>query len=136
MPANAFTDAELDYLTGQPIGRLATAHLIGTLQVKPVTYRYNSATGTIDIGGRRMGTSQKFRNVAANGLVGFVVDDLVSPEHWQVRCLEVRGHAEAITDPVDSAWAGADVGYDGAIIRIHPRRVLSFGIAEVADKTG
>ncbi|ONI81602.1 pyridoxamine 5'-phosphate oxidase [Actinosynnema sp. ALI-1.44] len=126
-----FTEIELDYLASQPLGRLATAHPTGSLQVKPVVYRYNTRTGTIDIGGRRMAASQKFRNVTANGRVGFVVDDVVSPETWQVRCVEIRGHAEAITEPVDSAWEGADVGYDGAIIRVHPRRVISFGIENV-----
>ncbi len=39
------------------------------------------------------------------------------------QCLEIRGHAEAITDPEDSAAT-----VPGAIIRIHPRRIISFGI--------
>jgi pyridoxamine 5'-phosphate oxidase family protein len=40
-----------------------------------------------------------------------------------VRCLEIRGHAEAIADPADSA---ADIS--GSTIRIHPGRIISFGI--------
>jgi pyridoxamine 5'-phosphate oxidase family protein len=123
-----YTDSELEYLTGQRLGRLATAQPDGTIQINPVTFRYNKATDTIDIGGRAMVKSQKFRNVAGNGRVAFVVDDMISDQSWVPRCVETRGRGEAIADPTDSAWAGADVGYDGAIIRIHPRRVISFGI--------
>ena len=64
-----------------------------------------------------MAASRKFRNIAENGRVAFVVDDIVSTQPWRVRCLEIRGTAEAINTPED-----------GEIIRIHPRRVISFGI--------
>lgn len=120
-----FTDAELEYLATQRLGRLATAQPDGTLQVNPVGFRFNSATATIDIGGFNMAASRKFRNVASNGRVAFVVDDVPSVQPWRVRCLEVRGIAEAINDPTDSGAA-----MDGAIIRIHPRRVISFGIED------
>lgn len=76
-----------------------------------------------------MARSRKFRNVADNGRVAFVVDDLASVNPWRPRGLEIRGHAEAIADPTDSAY-GADTlsGFDGAIIRIHPQRLFSYGI--------
>jgi pyridoxamine 5'-phosphate oxidase family protein len=119
----SFTDAELDYLAAQPLGRLATAKPDGTLQVSPVGFSYNAATGTIDIGGHNMAASRKFRNVAANGRVAFVVDDIVSTDPWRVRCLEIRGDGEAIADPSDSASR-----VPGAIIRIHPRRIIAFGL--------
>ncbi len=70
-----------------------------------------------------MAASRKFRNVADNGRVAFVVDDIASIQPWRVRCLEIRGHAEAIATPATSASE-----LDGAIIRIHPRRIISFGI--------
>lgn len=47
-----------------------------------------------------------------------------------MRCLEIRGHAEAIAEPVDSAYATPLAGADTAIIRIHPERIISFGITE------
>lgn len=119
----AFTDAELDYLAGQRLGRLATAQPDGTLQVNPVGFTYNTATETIDIGGYNMAASRKFRNLAANGRVAFVVDDIASIKPWRVRCVEIRGTAEAIAAPSDSASM-----IDGAIIRIHPDRVISFGL--------
>jgi len=127
----SFTDVEREYLSGQRLGRLATAQPNGTLQVSPVGFRYNEQTGTIDIAGHGMAKSRKFRNVADNGQAAFVVDDLASTQPWRPRCVEIRGRAEAIAEPTDSAWAGAaQMGFDGAIIRIHPKRIISFGIEE------
>ena len=116
-----FTPAELEYLASQRLGRLATAQPDGTLQVSPVGFRYNSGAGTIDIGGYHMSASRKFRNIADNGRVAFVVDDVASVQPWRVRCLEIRGVGEAI----DAA------GSSGAIIRVHPRRIISFGLENV-----
>jgi pyridoxamine 5'-phosphate oxidase family protein len=70
-----------------------------------------------------MANSQKFKNVARNPAVAFVVDDIASIDPWHVRCLELRGWAEAVLDPTDSA-----VAFPGAIIRVHPSRIISFGI--------
>jgi len=119
----SLSNAELAYLGTQRLGRLATMQPDGTLQVNPVGFRYNHRAGTIDIGGFNMASSRKFRNVADNGRVAFVVDDIASIDPWRVRCLEIRGHAEAIAAPADSA-----APIDGAIIRIHPRRIISFGM--------
>jgi pyridoxamine 5'-phosphate oxidase family protein len=131
----SFTDTELEYLSTQPLGRLATAQPDGTLQVSPVGFRYNEATGTIDIAGHGMAKSRKFRNVAKNGQAAFVIDDLASTQPWRPRCVEIRGEAEAITEPTDSAWAPAigQTGFDGAIIRIRPKRIISFGIGETTE---
>jgi pyridoxamine 5'-phosphate oxidase family protein len=119
----SFSNAEVTYLATQRLGRLATIQPDGTLQANPVGFRHNPATGTIDIGGFNMTASRKFRNVADNGRAAFVVDDIASLDPWRVRCVEIRGHAEAIAAPADSA-----APVQGAIIRIHPDRVLSFGL--------
>lgn len=131
----SFTDTELEYLSTQRLGRLATAQPDGTLQVSPVGFRYNEKTGTIDIAGHGMVRSRKFRNVAENGQAAFVIDDLASTQPWRPRCVEIRGDGEAIPEPTDSAWATAipQTGFDGAIIRIHPKRIISFGIGETGD---
>lgn len=63
-----------------------------------------------------MSGSRKYRNVADNGRVAFVVDDLRSTDPWRVRCLEIRGTAEVVPDR--------------ELIRVHPRRVISFGIED------
>src|SRR5262249_25513905 len=99
--AMSFTDAELAYLATQHLGRLATAQPDGPLQVNPVGSRYNASTKTIDVAGYRMSASRKFRNVADNGRVAFVVDDIASVQPWRVRFLEIRGTAEAIDAPAD-----------------------------------
>ena len=126
----SFTETELEYLATQRLGRLATAQPNGTLQASPVSFLYNEKTGTIDIGGHGMGRSKKFRNVAENGQVAFVIDDLASVQPWRPRCVEIRGEGEAIGAPTDSAWASVNeqLGFDGAIIRVHPKRIISFGL--------
>ncbi|MEI7742660.1 MAG: PPOX class F420-dependent oxidoreductase [Chloroflexota bacterium] len=112
-----FTPTELDYLAGQPLGRIATAQPDGTLQVSPVSFRHDGVTDTIVVYGFRMDASRKYKNVADNGRVAFVVDDLATVQPWRPRCLEIRGHAEALTEA------------DGRpFIRIHPERIISFGI--------
>jgi pyridoxamine 5'-phosphate oxidase family protein len=118
-----FTERELEYLSEQRLGRLATVQRDGTVQNNPVGFGYNAGLRTIDIAGRDMAASQKFRNVAAGSKVAFVVDDIASLDPWTVRCLEIRGDAEALTDPADSA-----APFAGPIIRVHPRRVVSFGV--------
>jgi pyridoxamine 5'-phosphate oxidase family protein len=119
-----FSENEVAYLAEQRLGRLATARPDGTLQNSPTSFGWNPATRTIDIGGHRMAASQKYRNVQAGSKVAFVVDDLKSVRPWAPRCLEIRGWAEAILEPADSA---APVG-DGPIIRVHPERIISRGI--------
>jgi pyridoxamine 5'-phosphate oxidase family protein len=118
-----FTARELEYLDGQPLGRLAPVHPDGTPQVNPVGFDYNVAHEAIDIGGFRMLTTRKFHNVVANSRVALVVDDLVSTDPWRVRCLEIRGVAEALQDSPD-----AKTGFDGALIRIRPTWIFSFGL--------
>jgi pyridoxamine 5'-phosphate oxidase family protein len=121
----SFTESEIDYLDHQQLGRLATLRPDGTLQNSPVGFRYRRDLGTIDIGGFNLTDSRKYRNVAANGQVAFVVDDVPSVSPWKVRCLEIRGMAEAIEKPSDSAYGGND-----PIIRIRPRRIISYGTEE------
>jgi pyridoxamine 5'-phosphate oxidase family protein len=123
-----FSETELSYLRSQRLGRLATEQPNGTLQVSPVGFRVDESSGTIDIAGFFMSTSQKYRNVADNAKVAFVVDDVASIDPWRVRCLEIRGSAELIppTRP-------ATPGDDDALIRIHPSRVISFGLEDTSD---
>lgn len=118
-----FTAAELEYLASQALGRLATAGPRGRLQNNPVGFQVNAEAGTIDIGGHNMGASQKFRNVRANGQAAFVVDDLVSVQPWTVRGMEIRGHAEGLSDvePPQPFMSGE-------IIRLHPERIFTWGI--------
>lgn len=121
--AMPLTDGEQAYVAAQGLGRLATAQASGRLQNNPVGVHYNALLDAIDIGGHDMAASQKYRNVMRNRQVALVVDDVRSVQPWETRCLEIRGHGEAIEEPVDSA-----TGFDGAIIRVHPERVISWGV--------
>ena len=117
---------ELDFLRQGELGRLATIQPDGTPQNSPVGFTYNEALGTVDIAGYRMSKSQKFRNIASNDKVAFVVDDITSRNPWRVRCLEIRGTAEQAEAPAARGAAGDEL--DTAIIRLTPRRIISFGI--------
>ncbi|WP_040791873.1 PPOX class F420-dependent oxidoreductase [Nocardia paucivorans] len=117
------TPEHIDYLAGQRLGRLATVRPDGSPQNNPVGFRYNSELGTIDIAGWNMGRSRKFRNLAHNDRVAFVVDDIASVQPWRVRCLEIRGRAEALTGV--ETYIGDS---EGELIRIHPERVIAFGL--------
>lgn len=111
------------YLQSQRLGRLATVDSGGSPQNNPVGFRYNAELGSIDIGGRNMGASRKFRNLAGNPKVAFVVDDIASVQPWRVRCVEIRGRAEALREQ-----AGQQPGFSAEIIRVYPERVISFGL--------
>jgi pyridoxamine 5'-phosphate oxidase family protein len=110
-----FTEAELAYLRTQRLGRLATIAPDGTLQNSPVGFDVDAHTGVVSIYGRDLSKTKKFHNVAANGKVAFVVDDIVSLDPWNVRCLEIRGTAEALS-------------VENPVIRIQPRRIISWGM--------
>ena len=120
-----FTEAELAYLAAQPLGRLATQQPNGTLQANPVGFRYNPDEKTIDVTGHNLRHSKKFRNIATHDKVAFVVDDVPSTNPWRVRCLEIRGRAEALVDV-----GLPDNPFDDAVIRIHPERILAFGVED------
>ncbi|WP_319455100.1 MULTISPECIES: PPOX class F420-dependent oxidoreductase [unclassified Mycobacterium] len=121
-----FKQHELDFMAGADLGRLATVQPNGTVQVSPVGFTFNAALGTIDVAGYHMSKSQKFRNLATNPNVAFVVDDIVSRDPWRVRCLEIRGTAEQAQEAAAVGAAGDEL--DTAIIRITPRRIIAFGI--------
>jgi pyridoxamine 5'-phosphate oxidase family protein len=121
-----FKPYEIEFMRGTALGRLATVQPNGTLQNSPVGFTYNETLGTIDIFGFHMSKSQKYRNVAANPTVAFVVDDIVSTDPWRVRCLEIRGTAEHAEVRQSQGEAGDEL--DTAIIRVTPRRIISFGI--------
>lgn len=110
---SVFTEAELAYLDEGKLGRVATVAPDGQPHVVPVGWRYNPELDTIDIGGREFARTRKFRNVKGNAKVAFVVDDVLPP--WQPRAVMVRGDAEAIERPQP-------------IIRIHPKKIISWGV--------
>ena len=113
---SAFSQAELNYLhNGRKLGRIATVGADGTPHVVPSGWQHNSDLDTIDVTGRNVADTKKFRDVRRSGRAAIVIDDIASLNPFHPRAIEVRGRAEAID--------GAN-----AFIRIHPDRVVSWGL--------
>lgn len=107
-------EAESRYLLSRPgLGRLATIDETGQPRIVPVGWTYNTELGTIDIGGRNFAATRKYRDVQSNPKVAFIVDDVLPP--WSPRSVIVHGRAEAVASPEP-------------IVRIHPVRVISWGL--------
>jgi pyridoxamine 5'-phosphate oxidase family protein len=121
---SAFSDAEIDYLDSQRLGRLATVGTDGMPHVVPVAFRYNPDTDSIDIGGHDFAKRKKFRDVERTGVAALVVDDVLPP--WQPRAVEVRG--QAIT--LETGGKAIMERFDDPIIRITPRRIVSWGLED------
>ncbi|HEY5835210.1 PPOX class F420-dependent oxidoreductase [Streptomyces sp.] len=115
-------EAELAYLRGRRLGRLATVDAEGRPQANPVGY-FLREDGTVDIGGRAMGSTKKWRNIAADRYVSLVVDDLASTNPWRVRGVEIRGTAEQVVGPHTH---GARLSEE--LIRIRPYKIISWGL--------
>jgi pyridoxamine 5'-phosphate oxidase family protein len=127
MPESVYTPAELDYLRGQLLGRLATVGAHGRPRVTPVGVYLDSHTGTdLLIVGHEMGASAKYNDVLRRPDLAFVVDDLESTEPWTPRGIQIRGWGEAV--PTGAERMSVDWPVDAAFIRIHPRRILTWGI--------
>ena len=106
-----FTTDEIEYLGSGLLGRLATVGPDGTPHVAPVgMISYNPHLGTMDVRGRDLTNTKKFRDIARSGRGA-----LASTNPWRPRGIEVRGSAEAIEKPEP-------------VIRIHLRRIVAWGI--------
>jgi pyridoxamine 5'-phosphate oxidase family protein len=112
----AFTDAELTFLRSvRLLGRIATVGPDGTPHVTPVGWSLRQGAETVDVGGRDMANTKKFRDVARSGRAALVIDEVLPP--WNPRGIEIRGRAEVVMNPQP-------------MIRIYPDRVRSWGLKE------
>src|SRR2546428_6056993 len=93
---SAFTLAEIAYLRGQLLGRLATVGPNSEPHVVLVAFRYNGETDTIDIGGYHVAEGKKVPDVGGNPRVALVVADAPSVNPWQARGIEIRGVSETL----------------------------------------
>jgi pyridoxamine 5'-phosphate oxidase family protein len=111
------TEAELTYLrTERLLGRLATVGPDGQPHVTPVGWRIGAGSIVIEITGRNLAATKKFRDVARTGRAAIVIDDVQPP--WRPRGIEIRGRAEAVDHPEP-------------LIRIHPERIVAWGIEDI-----
>lgn len=108
-----FTTAELDFLTtSRLLARIATVGHDGTPHVTPVGWSLDVDRQVVEIGGRNLSDTKKFRDIARSGRAAVVIDEVLAP--WQPRGIEIRGRAEAVAGPMP-------------LIRIHPERVIAWG---------
>ena len=121
---SVFTPAEIAYLQGQRLARIATAGPDGQPHVVPVGFRYNPDQDTIDVGGHDFSQRKKFRDVQRSPRVAIVIDDLVSVNPWTVRGIEIRGEATILT----SGGKALGAGFEDAMFRIKPKRIVSWGV--------
>ena len=118
------TEIEQQFLTRQKRGHLTTVGPDGWPQVKPLGFTWNAELGTVDISGFNMAGSAKYRNIAANPKVAFVVDEVTEENKMEgAHFLEIRGWAERVTGAVP-----ADSHVARELIRVHPLRVVAFNV--------
>ncbi|WP_052665066.1 PPOX class F420-dependent oxidoreductase [Nitriliruptor alkaliphilus] len=115
---SSFDPDERRYLAeARGLARIATVGADGSPHVVPSGWSYDEDLDALVLGGRQLERTKKFRDVRATGRAAVVIDDVVPP--WQPRGVEVRGRAEAIVGPP-------------AVIRVHPDRVVSWGLDATA----
>ena len=119
---SSFTPAEIEYLDGQRLGRLATVNGKGEPHVVPTGFRFNGELDTLDIGGHNIARSKKFRDARASGRAAFVVEDVLPP--WRPRGVEVRGRAEIF----EEGGKNVNADFDEEMIRLHPERIVGWGM--------
>jgi pyridoxamine 5'-phosphate oxidase family protein len=88
---SAFTPAEIEYLTAQPLMRFASASLTGRPDVAPVVFELDG--DDILTSGFDITHTVRYRNIQRNPRVSVVVDDLASVDPWSPRGIKVIGNA-------------------------------------------
>ncbi len=86
-----FTEAEIAYLSSQPLMRFATASPDGRPDVAPVVFELEGddlVTAGFDIT-----HTVRYRNIARNPRATVVIDDLASMDPWSPRGIKVIGAA-------------------------------------------
>ena len=88
---SAFTVAELNYLTSQPLMRFASASVNGRPDVAPVVFEIDD--NDILTGGFDITHTVRYKNIQSNPRVSVVVDDLASINPWSPRGIKIIGGA-------------------------------------------
>jgi pyridoxamine 5'-phosphate oxidase family protein len=121
-----FTDKEIEYLTSQRLGRLATVTAENHAHVVPTGFRVSDDAAAIEVGGHNLSARRPLylRNLEANPWVAYVVDDVASINPWRPRGVAVRGRAEI--RPEGGEHLGP--GFDSTLIVITPTHITSWGV--------
>jgi len=115
-----FTEAELEYLSAQPLARIATASASGVPDVAAVGFGVDG--DTLVTGGYDITKTVRYRNLLSNPVATIVVDDLATVDPWAPRGIKMRGAAsiEQVTG--------------GLRIRIVPEVIWSWHLNQDAEK--
>ncbi len=127
---SAFTEAEIEFVNNQRLGRLATVGADGMPHVVPVAVFYDPDADALVIGANVafgeavMTSSKKFRDAQRRPKAAVVLDD-PGP-----RILEVRGQVETHLDGGEDVGrrVGAPFRFAAAWIHIRPRRIVAVGL--------
>lgn len=113
-------ETERRFLASAPraLGRVATVGRDGTPHVVPSGWTYNESLGTVDVTGRDVDTTKKFRDVRRTGRAAIVIDGVAPGEGFNPWAIEIAGPAEAVSGTT-------------ALIRIFPEQVRSWGLEHV-----
>jgi pyridoxamine 5'-phosphate oxidase family protein len=126
----SFTEEEIAYLRSQPLARVATMSAGGQPDVVPLAFEFDGTYFWVGGVGPSVANTRKFRNIrAGRRKVAVVVDDLVSLDPFNARCIRVYGYAD---EPVERVGL---VG-PGLYTRITPMISWSWNMAgEPAGET-
>ncbi|MPZ54363.1 MAG: PPOX class F420-dependent oxidoreductase [Acidimicrobiia bacterium] len=117
----SFTSTEERFLqTERLLGRVATVGADGVPHVTPVGM-WSLTDGSIEVRGHGLDETKKFRDVRLRGTAAISIDDVPQTDGWSPRAVLVRGRADAVEEPEP-------------LIRIHPDRVISWGLEENEGK--
>jgi pyridoxamine 5'-phosphate oxidase family protein len=125
---SAFTPTEIEYLTSQTLGRIATVGPDGQPHVTPVTYFYNASEDTLDVGGLFFEKTKKWRDCQKNSKVTFLVDDVLANPR-RARAVEIRGEVELHGtggDRINPRFPNFSNGF----FRLRPTWIVSWGMSE------
>jgi pyridoxamine 5'-phosphate oxidase family protein len=121
-----FTEQEIEYLTSQRLGRLATVTGQNHAHVVPTGFRVSDDRTAIELGGHALSARRPLylRNIETNPWVSYVVDDLASTNPWTPRGVTVRGRAEIRAEGGERLGRG----FDATLIVITPTHITSWGL--------
>ena len=111
---SAFTPAEIEYLSGQRLARIATASADGQPDVAVVGFGVDG--DDIVSGGLDITKTVRYRHLSTNARATIVIDDLASSDPFTPRGIKVRGHAtwRTTAGPSVSASARPRSGAEGS----------------------
>lgn len=127
-----FTDAEIEYLRSQRLGRLATVGADGQPHLIPITFLYNEDEDAIDLGGVDFGAGKKWRDG------GQPEGDVPGRRHPPRAAAAGR---RGDRDPRDGraaqhGWSAINPRFPNfaePFVRLRPTRVVAWGLDKAAD---